>query len=278
MIGTLSSADFDHFFRAVRSGASRPTPDELAAAPGPFPWQQRLVDELLNGADNGRAAGRWPDLLDLPTGSGKTTTIDIALFVLACRDDAPRRIVFVVDRRVVVQQAATWATSLVGQLVRALQDESDPVVELVARRLAATSARSPGRTRGANGDDPIIAAELRGGIAADLSWSRRPDIPTVITSTVDQVGSRLLMQGYGVSDSMRPVHAGLLANDALFLLDEVHLSQPFAQTLASVERYRSRSANVWRGSLNRWQVVQLSATPGAVRPDGEVQRDRKSVV
>ena len=267
----LDSTDFDRFFRAVRTGFSRPTPEQLAAAPGPFPWQQRLVEELLAGSQNGRPAGRWPELLDLPTGSGKTATIDMALFALACRDDAPRRVVFVVDRRVVVQQAASWARDLAQQLnnAQALPGKSDPVVDAVARRLAAKSASVPlGDESGlGEGGRAIIAAELRGGIAADTAWVRRPDIPTIITSTVDQVGSRLLMQGYGVSESMRPVHAGLFANDVLFLLDEVHLSQPFADTLAAVGKYRERTReSVWPGHLNRWQVVQLSATPHTRRP------------
>ena len=65
--------DFDAFFHALHDRA-------------PFPWQSRLARELT-------ATHEWPDVLDLPTGSGKTACIDIALFhwlVVASRDDATR--------------------------------------------------------------------------------------------------------------------------------------------------------------------------------------------
>lgn len=212
----------------------------------PFPWQARLAQQVLR-------EGRWPELLDLPTGVGKTSAIDVALFALAHRPDVfPRRIVLVVDRRVVVDQGAEHARKIQARLSGA----TEGVAGSVAAALRALF-------EGGAGDEPFTVSVLRGGMPRDEAWAQRPDRPVVALATVDQVGSRLLFRGYGVSPRMAPVHAGLLGNDALILLDEVQLSTAFADTLRALHRRWRRWHGRHGGAAlpDRWGVVQMSATP-----------------
>ena len=66
----------------------------------PFNWQVDLAEEVV-------AEGGWPDVIDLPTGAGKTSVLDIAVFTLAHHPARmQRRIAFVVDRRTIVDQTA----------------------------------------------------------------------------------------------------------------------------------------------------------------------------
>lgn len=243
-LASLSTSDFASYFAALWS-----KPD--AAAVEPFAWQSALVEAA-------QRERRWPDLIDLPTGTGKTSAIDIAVFLLAlgAEEDAdkqwhPRRIAVVVDRRVIVDQAADRASVIATKLAEA----HEGILRVVADRLRSLAVQPDGSVP----DVPLRHAVLRGGIVRDESWAQRPDIPSVLASTVDQVGSRLLFRGYGVSRGMRPIHAGLLSQDVLYLLDEVHLARPYADTLQAVHRYRGVGSKA--GPLpDRWQLVRLSAT------------------
>lgn len=233
---TLTTSDFATFHAAVHGGKQ------------PFAWQERLLGQIVRDK-------AWPRVLDLPTGTGKTTCVDIGLFALAldASNEAkdrwcPRRIAMVVDRRIVVDQIAERGR----QLLRVLTTSSDAICVEVADRL-----RSLTRT----GEEPLGVFTLRGGIPKDDGWARSPDQPLVIASTVDQLGSRMLIQGYGVSQGMKPIHAGLLANDTLLLLDEVHLSEPFRQTLDQLARLRERFSK--NGVKTRFSHAFLSATPGS---------------
>ncbi|MBK8997903.1 MAG: type I-U CRISPR-associated helicase/endonuclease Cas3 [Myxococcales bacterium] len=217
---------------------------EAAHGYAPFPWQERLARQVLE-------TGRWPDILDVPTGAGKTSALDVALFCLAAEPRRfPRRSVLVVDRRVVVDQGAEHARALQVKLRAA---NSGILARVKSELLACWDSKA--------GDAPFEVAVLRGGMPRSDAWARRPDQPVIALSTVDQVGSRLLFRGYGVSERMTSVHAGLLGNDTLFLLDEVHLAVPFSETLLAVRRWRN-AATV--ALPDRWQVVRMSATPGAV--------------
>jgi CRISPR-associated endonuclease/helicase Cas3 len=248
---TLEISDFESFHQVVHGSA-------------PFTWQSRLLRQIMEE----RA---WPRVLDLPTGTGKTTCIDIALFALALDAAAtdrwcPRRIAMVVDRRIVVDQVAERGRKLLRTL---LDEQAGPVVRRVADRL---------RTLSKEGEDPIGVFTLRGGMPKDDGWTRTPDRPLILASTVDQLGSRLLVQGYGVSKGMKPVHAGLVGNDMLLLLDEVHLSQPFADTLDALDQLRGRFART-SPLKPRFCHAFLSATPGTIRStpfsltEGEKARD-----
>ena len=107
------------------------------------------------------------------------------------------------------------------------------------------------------GDLPLGVSVLRGGMYRDNTWADEPNQPLVCVSTVDQVGSRLLFRGYQVGENSRPVHAALVANDSLLIVDEAHLSKAFLETLAAVNgRYAIRDRPLSRGMT----VVQMSAT------------------
>jgi CRISPR-associated endonuclease/helicase Cas3 len=204
----------------------------------PFPWQEAVAEKALRG--------EWPRI-GMPTAAGKTALIDIAVFALAMRaPNAARRIFFVVDRRVIVDEAAERAEKIAKKL-----RDSEPGSELgrVAQSLMELG-----------GTEPLRTATLRGGIPREDGWVDSPLQPLVACSTVDQIGSSLLFRAYGASEYSRPIRAGLAANDALILLDEAHTSRTFARTLELVGRYRE-----WAESRLPlpFVVVEMSATPGA---------------
>jgi len=217
----------------------------------PFPWQATLAEKVCTSG--------WPEVIDLPTASGKTACIDIALFALALRHaEMPRRIFFVVDRRVVVNEAYYRMREIQCRLKNA----DSGLLGTVAESLREVA----GKTVGGNGeqDGPISVYEMQGGALRDETGVKNPLQPTVVASTVDQLGSRLLFRGYGVSEYSWPLHAGLIGNDSLIILDEAHCSRAFAQTLQRIEQYRGDS---WADERIRmpFRFVEMTATPALDR-------------
>jgi CRISPR-associated endonuclease/helicase Cas3 len=227
----LGRADFGRFYEALHRVR-------------PFPWQQALLERIWEG-------GHWPKVIDLPTGAGKTSCIDIALYGMAAGRADWRRIFFVVDRRIIVSDVAERARKIEARL-------REPKEEILHE--VATALRMMGGGMG------LGVCEMRGGVYQDKSWVSNPLQPMIIASTVDQVGSRLLFRGYGVSERTAPIHAAMVACDSLILLDEAHCSRAFGQTLKAVQRYQGWRAEAVGSGL---RVVEMTATPSVEVEENE---------
>jgi CRISPR-associated endonuclease/helicase Cas3 len=252
----LTAEQFADFFQAVHS-----TPEEVRQ---PFDWQKRLAEQVL-GSEG------WPDVIRVPTSCGKTSVLDIALFELAVQATskpeqitAARRICFVVDRRLVVDEVTAHADRLYRE-INAAKNGNNEVLKVVAQALESLAAKQ----------EPLRVVRLRGGTYRDDGWAADPLTPTIIVSTVDQIGSRLLFRGYGVSRRSRPLQAGLLAFDTRIILDEAHLSTVFAETLDRVRQYQQWAEQSPLPKERLVSIVRMSATAGESQRVFELNNDER---
>lgn len=183
----------------------------------PFPWQRALYDRFV--------AGDFPRACDIPTGLGKTSVIAIWLLALIKNSNLPRRLVYVVNRRTVVDQATAEAERIRQRLLGAGMEE--------LRKACTAMAVTPSEA-------PIAISTLRGEFADNGEWWQDPSRPSIIVGTVDMIGSRLLFSGYGLGFRRRPLHAGFLGQDALLVHDEAHLEPAFQHLLTEVEAEQQR--------------------------------------
>lgn len=198
----------------------------LTGHPQPLSWQKRFYTEL------GKPEIEWSSVIDLPTGLGKTQVMTIWAMRRVLEGDCrfPTRLIYVVDRRTVVDQATTDATCLREKL-----------------------------GKNENGQYKLAVSTLRGQLADNREWSRHPTKPAIIIGTVDLIGSALLFCGYRSSYKRRPLEAGLLGQDALLILDEAHLSKPFEKLLNSIKQFNS-SRGTDLLSVKPLKIIRMSAT------------------
>jgi len=216
----------------------------------PLKWQCRLF-ELLKHGD-------IPRHLTLPTGLGKTSVIPIWLIALvhhlrANGSPLPRRLVYIVNRRTVVDQA----TDLVVQMRERLLRPEDPRWRDHAPVLQQLATALKGLA-GENSDVPPLAVStLRGELADNAEWKTNPARPAIVIGTIDMIGSKLLFSGYGDGRYGRAHHAGLIGHDALIVHDEAHLTPAFSGLLRAVEKEQSSES---RADARPIRVMELSAT------------------
>ncbi|MCC7406883.1 MAG: type I-U CRISPR-associated helicase/endonuclease Cas3 [Phycisphaeraceae bacterium] len=211
----------------------------------PFPWQRKMFNRFLQGD--------VPMSVSLPTGLGKTSIMAIWLIARAqAPGKLPRRLIYVINRRTVVDQATREAENLRRNLVK-----TPALFEALAKQCALPLETS---------DAPLAISTLRGQFADNGQWCADPARPAIIVGTVDMIGSRLLFSGYGVGFKRKPLHAGLLGQDALLIHDEAHLEPAFQSLLTSIQREQARCRE-----FQKFHVMELSAT---CRSDSSVSEQK----
>jgi CRISPR-associated endonuclease/helicase Cas3 len=208
----------------------------------PFPWQERLFVGFCDGHIPGNAV--------IPTGCGKTSTMLVWLLAVAWQArngphglSLPRRLAWVVNRRVVVDQATAEAERLRRRLSEGKHGLSE-----VRQALGTLST----------GQGLLGISTLRGQFADNAEWRDDPARPAIVVGTVDMIGSRLLFSGYGVGFKHRPLHGGFLGQDALIVHDEAHLEPAFQRLLEAVRDEQERC-----GEFRQFHVMALTATSRA---------------
>lgn len=233
--------DYAEFFRMA------------AGLPQPYDYQRRLAVE------------DWPDLLDIPTGLGKTAAVVMAwLWKRGWRQDTrkeapdsntPRRLVWSLPMRVLVEQTGDN-------------------VERWLRELGIL---------GQAGEGKVSVHVLMGGESDLKSWAEHPEEDMILIGTQDMLLSRALMRGYGVSRYQWPIHFALLHNDAFWVFDEVQLMGAALATSTQLDAFRRafrlgvRSRSLWVSATLRtdWlATVDMRPHLGSLVPLGLSDEDR----
>ncbi len=222
----------------------------------PMRWQVRLFKRML--------AGDLPGACNLPTGLGKTSVIPIWLIALASqsrdggRPPLPRRLVYIVNRRTVVDQASDVVKTM-RQRLRNPQD-----ARRVAYQETLVALKRTLQALAADANEEVLGVStLRGELADNEEWKADPARPAILVGTIDMVGSKLLFSGYGDGRYLRAHHAGLIGQDVLIVHDEAHLTPAFSDLLRAVaqeqclEVERNGSTDPIGRSI---KIVELSAT------------------
>ncbi len=192
----------------------------ITGSPSPYPYQARLAD------------GDWPDILDVPTGLGKTAAVTVAWLFRRIRGDTgtPRRLIWCLPMRVLVEQTVA---AIDGWMAAA------------APEFEAAGIATP------------RMHVLMGG-RVDHRWIERPEEPAVVVGTQDMLLSRALMRGYGMSRYRWPMDFALLHNDGLWVFDEVQLMGTGLSTSAQLEAFRRLPGMAHDGaSRSLWMSATL---------------------
>ena len=225
--------DFDAFFKmATGSHGDNPAPGH-----DPYDYQKRLAcgeqqsgeprDSWLQHGADCRSA-----LINIPTGLGKTAAVILAWLwnrVALEKPGWPRRLVYCLPMRTLVEQTEDCARTWVGNL----------------QKYAAQHGFL----------DRLPAVHILMGGEEKSDWDIYPEKNAILIGTQDMLLSRALNRGYGMSRYRWPMHFGLLNNDCLWVMDETQLMGVGVETSAQLNGFRQRTLG---GSALSWWMSATS--------------------
>lgn len=202
----------------------------------PHTWQQHLAAHLA-------ATGRMPDQVAVPTGLGKTATIDAVVWArsrqryLGQSPTLGRRLFLIVERQVIADGSTAHVRRLADALTNSPPDHPNNPRSGVLGTVATALIEDRGEHRVPT--PPLRLSSFHGSRRDDRSWLDMTGT-TVIVTTVTQLTLRLLGRAPGVGAGSAPVHAGLAGMDSVFLVDEPHLASPMVSVLGDVVAIQAR--------------------------------------
>lgn len=151
----------------------------VATGFGPHGYQARIPRDGL------------PDVVEAPTGTGKTGVILAWLWRRMHGPDSggtPRRLVYALPQRSLVEQVAGEVGKWLGNLGLA---------------------------------DQVALHVVMGGVKADLGrWREDMHRPAIVVGTVDSLVSKALNRGYGIGRAMYPIDFALTTNGVHWVIDD----------------------------------------------------------
>lgn len=205
-VADIQTEDYERWFR------------ELTGFPGCYPWQRRL----------GECRDFVSRIIRVPTGAGKTEGVLGAwAYHRLKRNDSswPRRLVWCLPMRVLVEQTATRAQRLLSRLP--------------------------------DGERARVSV-LMGGEEVER-WDLHPERPAVLVGTQDLLLSRALNRGFASGRARWPMEFGLLNQDTLWVMDEVQLMDVGLITSVQLQSFRE-SDEQERKSIRPCRSWWMSAT------------------